>query len=138
MKIYNELSKTAKIMIKWILILFIGFLALGLGINIIFLKKDIYISYSLGLLAGILISIYKVVSIENSLTKSVDLEEKQASSKGTFGFILRYIVTIGVLILTFIYPNIFNPIGTILGILCLQFSAYLAKMSLEKIDNEEV
>lgn len=137
MALLKDLSETSKIMLKWLVILIFASWLLGSGVFIIIKKADIVLQYILGVLLGGGFSALKLVLMEKSLSKSADMQSGRSSGYAAAHYMLRYFLTIGVLVLAMVMRNTFNFFGVIIGILLLQFSAYLATYEIKKKDRQK-
>lgn len=137
MALLKDLSETSKIMLKWLLIFIFAAWLLGSGVLIIIQKADIILQYILGVLLGGVFSALKLVLMERSLSKSADMQSVRSSGYAAAHYVLRYLLTVGVLVLAMIMRNTFNFFGVIIGILLLQFSAYLATYEIKKKDRQK-
>ena len=134
MKILSKLSDTARIMLKAIVVLFAGLLLLGLGISIFVYPFEPPAAFAAGLFVGCTLSAAKVILLERALSNSFDLEGTSAKNYATLQSILRYVLTIAVLLMIVLFRGVFGLWGTILGVLTLQLSAYIANSVLNKAD----
>lgn len=130
MKIFNDLTQTAKFMIYSLLILFVVFIVLAFIVNSFYLFEPMK-KFSLGLATGILVSIYKVISMDRSINKLVDMEEEaKAKLKSQSYFILRYFITFGYAALVIIFKDYIGVFGAVIGLFSLKFSAHMANQFL--------
>lgn len=136
MKWFRSLSQTCRYMLFGIAGFFAAALILGLvAIGIwgpwnspLGLRP---IPFSIGLLAGCLTSMYKVVSMETTLSRSIDMESDKAKPYGQLQYFIRFIVTGVLVVLVVFLPNIFGMLGTVLGILSMPVGAYAAHFMLK-------
>jgi hypothetical protein len=144
MKLYSNLSKTAKIMFASATVICIILLILGLIVlNLLDRLADIQIEKSLpfatGIIVGYIHSVIKLIMLEKSLNSVMNAPEKgKAANIGQLLYMARFLFTGAILVFAFVFPRICGPVGTILGILSLQISAYTANIFLiraEKNDN---
>jgi len=138
MKFYNTLSKTSRIMLRAIGGLFFALLAIGLVISVFIYPFERPIAFVAGLFVGCALSVAKVILLEKALGRSFDLEGTNAKNYATLQSILRYVLTIAVLLVVVVFPDMFGLWGTILGVLTLQFSAYIANIVINKTDKKLV
>lgn len=112
------LSETVKEMI-------LAMLAFGFFYEAIILifRKSI-LSYSLGLLFGVIIAIGMCIHMSWALNRALDLDRKNAVGKMQLYNMLRYVFVI-ILFTIIIVTKIANPLTAFLGIMTLKFSAYL-------------
>lgn len=144
MRLFSNLSKAAKIMFASATVICIVLLVLGLiAINLIDWFYDFRIEknlpYVTGIMLGYVHSVIKLIMLEKSLNGIINTPEKEkAENIGRLLYMARFLFTGVVLAFAFIFPNICGPMGTVLGVLSLQISAYTANFFLiksEKNDN---
>lgn len=131
---YRNLSLTAKTMCKVLAALFGILLVAGLVVSLAVYPFEKPLAFALGLALGTGLSLWKVVLMEKSLSRSVDMDASGAKNYATAQMMLRYLLTIGVLVLAFFCRNVIGPIGVVAGILSLQISAYVTAFKLRKIN----
>lgn len=127
-----RVSETAAIMSGAICVLVVFFLAAGHLVIKLFYGFEQPLPYTLGLLLGGLLSVSKVILLEKSLEHSLDMEGKKAQGYAGLQATLRYLLTIGVFLLVFLFPHVFGLFGAIIGVLSLQGAAYLTNFVLNK------
>lgn len=132
-----NLSETAAVMCTAIGGLFILFLAAGLTVSSLIYPFERPAQYALGLLMGCLLSAAKVVLLEKSLDRSVDMEGKTAQGYANLMAVLRYLLTVAVLLLVFFFRDVFGLFGAIVGILSLQVAAYITGHIIKKRSSVE-
>lgn len=137
MTLLKDLSETSKIMLKWVVILIFASCLLGAGVLMIIKHTDIIFQYAAGVLLGGVFSALKLVLMEKSINKSTEMQSARSSGYAAAQYILRYFLTIGVLVFAMFMKNIFNFFGVIIGILLLQFSAYFATYEIKKKDKNK-
>jgi len=118
-------------MLQSIGLLFGILLVAGLLVSTLLFPFEKPLPYFLGLLMGSLLSAAKVILLEKSLGNSLDMEGTNARNYAGAQAVLRYFLTILVLLPVFFLPGIFGLFGTILGILALQFAAYITGFRLK-------
>lgn len=85
-------------------------------------------SYGLGLALGFIFSALKLILLEKSLSKSVDMNKDSAQTYARFQYMLRYFLTFGVLVAAAVIKPI-SLLGTIIGIIMTQPAALIAGFS---------
>lgn len=120
-----RLSETARIMCTAVAGLFAGLLALGLLIIFLIYPFERPFPYAMGLLLGCGLSAVKVVLMERSLEKTVEMDGKTAKTTGSLHSLARYLLTIAVLLAVVFCKGFFGLVGTIAGVLTLQIAAYI-------------
>lgn len=102
----------------------LGILAYGVIFEIVLLLFSREITYSLGLLIGVVLALAGAVHMWWSLNRGLDLPEKEAVKSLSIHNIIRYLVLAAVLALL-IGTKIANPIFTFAGYMGMKVSAYL-------------
>lgn len=102
----------------------LGILAYGVIFEIVLLFFSREITYSLGLMIGVVLALAGAVHMWWSLNRGLDLPEKEAVKSLSTHNILRYLVLAAVLALL-IGTKIANPIFTFAGYMGMKISAYL-------------
>jgi hypothetical protein len=124
-KTFAGLSQTAKVMCAAEGILFIFLLAAGWICYFFIYPFERPLPYAIGLLAGCALSGVKIILLEKTLARAVDLG-KQAKNYASLQAILRYFGTIAAVAPAFIFRDAFGVYGVVAGLLTLQFSAFIA------------
>lgn len=127
-----NLSETAAVMCTVIGGLFILFLVVGMTVSALIYPFERPAQYALGLLLGCLLSEAKVVLLEKSIDRSIDMEGKTAQGYANLMAVLRYFLTVAVLLTVFFFRNVFGLFGAIAGILSLQVAAYITGHVMKK------
>ena len=143
MNLFSKLSKTAKIMILSVVAVCFVLFPVGLLVINLFKPSGVFetlpetLPYALGLALGAFCSVVKIVLIENSLNRIVDLGEEEkdkAKLMGTAFYMGRSFFTIAVLAAGIIIPVV-SIAGTVVGVLSLRIAAplgHVIEMKLEK------
>lgn len=124
----SDLSVTAKIIIRNIVIL--GALEIILGIALIIaVFSPLYIpGHIIGIIVGSLTSIIRLKHLEKSINKSVEMQDKTSSVRYfRLRYFLRSLITIAVLIVSFLLPFI-NIISVLISLLNMTAGAYIFKL----------
>ena len=135
LKRFFHISGTAAIMLVSLCGLFALLLAAGLLVSSFVYPFEQPLPYAVGLLLGIVSSMIKVVLMDRSINRSVELEGRRAQGYATLHTLLRTGVTILFMLLAVFLPKFVGVFGIILGILSLQFTAYIANAVLKKNPN---
>ena len=129
----SRLSYTAKTMCATLAGLCVFFLVVGLAVTTWVFPFEPALPYAIGLLAGTLHSMLKVVLLERTLNRAADIGEYgQAKGYGTMQAMLRNLITLALFAMVFAFRDIFGLFGTILGVLALQMSGYVVGYILRK------
>jgi hypothetical protein len=118
-----KLSLTA----KKLMLLSLGVSVCTLVIPLAVYQGDVYElgKYALGLLLGVAATLLRIVLLERSIGKSLDMEPGRAKLYATAQFLLRYAATGGVLVFAALTPQYMNFFGTAAALASLQLAAYL-------------
>lgn len=127
---FSGLSLTARTMCKVLAVMFVVFLVAGECVILLAYPFEKPVPYAIGLFVGIAHSILKVALLEKSISKSLNYEGQQAKNYANLQALLRYFITIAVLVLVFFIPNIMGVFGTIIGVLSLQVAALISSRML--------
>lgn len=111
------LQLSIKIIIIIVVSMFIG----------IFFTND-YISYWKGLLLGGIFSILKLYLMNNTISKAIMKQPHKAQTYSNVHYILRYLLTILVLVIGILEPSI-NFVGVIVGFFSMKIAAYWQAIS---------
>ena len=126
------LSKTGAIMCKALVALFVLLLIAGLLVIRFLYAFERPLPFAVGLLLGCALSALKVVLLEKSLSRSLDMAEKDANNYSSLQAILRYGLTVAVMLSAVFLPRYVGLFGLILGVLSLQPSAYITSFILSR------
>lgn len=110
------------------LLIGIGISSLTIGIIGVLIANN-KLSYVLGILLGTVIAIVLAFHLSATISKSLQMDEEGATKYTKKMAILRLIIMGCAVVIALTFPNIFNLIGTLLGILGLKFSAYLQPLT---------
>lgn len=127
-----NLSTTAKNMLTAIVWLFAGLLAAGLAVTLLLYRFEPPLAYALGLALGCASSALKVVLLERSNAKLLELDSKAAENLSRLFFVLRFTLTVILLLPVVLLPDYVGLFGAILGVLSLQAAAHIAGRRQEK------
>ena len=138
MSLFKNFSKTSKIMIASATVICLILLTAGLVvINLIYYFNGYRIEQNMPFTAGIALgyagAVIKIIMLEKSLKSIINAaDKKKAKNIGWLFYMIRFLFTGAILALAFLFPHIFGTVGTVLGILSLQVSAYTANIFLKK------
>lgn len=102
----------------------LGILAYGIVFEVVLLFFSRELSYSLGLLIGVVLALLGAVHMWWSLNRGLDLPEKEAVKSLSTQNIIRYFILAAVLA-ALIGTKLANPIFTFAGYMGMKVSAYL-------------
>lgn len=122
-----KLSDTLKQIILTTIALF--FIVAGFGA---FISKDIK-SFLIGLLFGTIFSILKMILLEKTLNKAMDMTGQKAINYTRLHYTLRYFLTFVVLLVA-VYRD-FNLYGVVIGIILTIPSVYIVNFKNKNNDN---
>lgn len=133
-----KLSETADIMMRVMVVLFAVLSGLGLLVILLIYPFEQPLPYLLGLLIGTLLSLIKVYLMDRSIQHAMDrTTSKAAQGYASLQVTLRYLLTLGVFALVFLFKEQVGLFGAILGVLLLQFSAYLSNPILKRRERKK-
>ena len=126
-----KISDTSKYLIRNIIILFfveviIGFIALFI------INKAYIVGYALGLVLGTLSSVIRIIMLDFSAKKVIDMDKKAATVFFKYAYFLRVIVLIIFMFVIFYNHPTINLYAGILGILNMPLVVYMYKLFFKK------
>ena len=124
MKIFHKRSVMAKYMILSLLVLFFAFAALGVSIIVFVYPFEPIGKYLLGLLLGCTCTFFRLLIMDYSINKEMDMAEQKAKNYHQLMSFVRYGLLFAFAAVLIISDDIFGVYGGVIGILCLQLSAY--------------
>ena len=109
-------------------LLFVSFFFVIIGLAVIFwiYSFEPPLAYFLGLMFGTGISALKLRLMAKSIEKTLDMEQKDAQNYARLQYVFRYFLTLIAIIPAILLRDYIGLIGLILGMLSLQFAAYIA------------
>ena len=125
MNVFSGLSRTARVMIAWVIAVCILLLAAGLAAIRFLHPFEKSLPFAVGLVLGCAHSVLKVALMEKSLLQTMEMEKAGAESIGRLHFFGRYLLTGAVFAAAILSRGAVGYIGTIAGILSLQLAAYI-------------
>ena len=99
-------------------------------IGILFVTNKL--SWSLGILFGLIFSILKLKLMERTFSKALQMPEAKARNYATFHYMIRYLLTGIVLVVAALETNI-NLVGVLTGIISMKVAAYVQPALIKKI-----
>ena len=116
-------TETAKALIKGIIILSIIGIIAGIIVCIIIDANPLF--YAIGVVIGMVLSVAKVIMLENTIGKVILLEEKnQARNSMRLAYMSRLMLTAVLLFCALFFFGLSGIAGAAVGTLALTFSAY--------------
>lgn len=119
------MSDECKRLVKIISLLGLAVFAAG----VFFINNHLY--YALGVALGTFISAARIVLLERTLKKSVDMAPADAQNYTRLHYSLRMIATVVVTVIAFKVKYI-HIVGYILGLLLVQPAVYISKLFVRK------
>lgn len=98
----------------------LGIICIGAGL--IFTRNMLL--WSVGIAIGVLICIFRILSMTSSLEKAADMSPENAKNYARAQYMLRYVITLVVAVIA-CYKGIADPIALIVGIVLLQPAVYI-------------
>lgn len=90
------------------------------------------IAATLGLLLGLWIAVVNSIYIYRSLERVLELDEKNSVKAMRGPVMIRYCFMAFIITLSLLHPQIFSPIGVILGLFSMKLSAYIQPFFMHK------
>jgi len=140
------MSKTAQIMMTAVVSVCFVLLILGLLVINFIYQFEKSLLYAAGIMIGCVHSLIKVVLLEKSISRTLDIGEtggnsehdaKRASNIAYLHYVGRFVLTGAVFVLVIIFPGIFGLFGAIIGVLSLQAAAIVTNAVLQKQEQQE-
>lgn len=124
---FDFISDTNKRVLKTLFVLsviafFVGFLFVPKYGSIVMAKS--MPSYGLGILLGYALSCIRLVLLEKSLNKSVEMEKESASNYARLQYMVRYFLTLAILIVVAV-TDVASLLGTLIPLLLVQPAVYI-------------
>ena len=110
--------------------LFCALLLAGLLVIILAYRFERPLAFGVGLFLGCALSAGKVVLLEKTLSKAVDMESEKAKNYARAQMLLRYGLTILVVLGAVFFKEAIGLYGIIAGLLTLQLASYIAHFAL--------
>lgn len=114
----NDVKKTRNSLMITTVVL--GIICMVIGV---FFTSD-KIAWLLGVAIGVVICLFRVISMTKSLEKVVDMSPDNANNYAKAMYMFRYVVSLAIAI-SACYLRVANPIGVIVGLLLLQPATYI-------------
>lgn len=129
-----NISDTGKSIIK--IIAALALIALGVGVFVtqVWFKETTPFVYAKGLLFGTIIAVMKLILLDRTLSKSVNMPPARAQNYVRLHYTLRYFLTAVVLVVAALNSSV-NLVGVIIGLVLLRPAIYIVNMSQNKRDN---
>ncbi len=96
---------------------------------------DNKMSWTMGIVFGLVFSILKLKLMENSITKAVQMPEAKAQKYANVQYMIRYLLTGVVLFVAALEPSI-SLVGVFVGIISMKAGAY-AQLAMIKRDQNK-
>lgn len=113
-------------------VLFLGFILLGFVIIRFFYPFEPFFNFFMGLLLGCVVTAIRLIIMDRSIDKSVDMSDNKAKVHYQIMFFLRYGILILFAVVLVVFHTVFGVFGGVIGIFCMQLSAYGANYLLTK------
>jgi len=127
----EKLSRTAVTMLIAIAGLFGALLLAGELVIFLAYRFEGPLPFGIGLLLGCALSAAKVVLLEKALSKAVDMEAEKAKNYARLQMVLRYGLTLLVVLSAVLFRQAVGLFGIIAGLLTLQLASYIANIFLK-------
>ncbi|MGN1318388.1 MAG: ATP synthase subunit I [Lachnospirales bacterium] len=120
-----ESASVLKQIVKTVIAL--GIIALGIGL--FFTSESLY--WVFGIVLGTAISVFKVIMLEKTLNKAVDMSPEDAKNYTRTRYTYRLVLSILAVVVCIKIPFI-NVIGVIVGLLLVQPAVYIVNFFSKK------
>ena len=134
---FDNLSKTAKVMMVSVVAICCVLLVLGLLVIFFVHPFEAPLLFTTGIFLGCVHSAVKVALLEKSITALVDMEKDAAKATAKLHFFGRFLITLALFAVVIIFSDVFGLIGAAIGALSLQFSAYTTNIVLNRQEKRE-
>ena len=124
MMMRKHFSKTSILMMKSAGAICAGLLILGLAVIFYIYAFEKPLPFAVGMGMGLIHTIVKIITLEKSIQKTVDLEKNHAVIMARLLSAARFGITILIFVPVLLFPGIFGLFGTIAGVLSLQLCVY--------------
>lgn len=108
--------------LKQIITIVVALGVIVLGIGVLFANSILY--WAVGVALGTAVSVLKVVMLEKTLNKAVDMSPEDAKNYTRSRYTFRMVLTIALVVVAIKIPYI-NVIGLIVGLLLIQPAVYI-------------
>lgn len=132
MGLWKKMSLTVKYMLLSLGVLFFGFALLGAIIIKFIYSFEPLFNYIMGLLLGCVVTAIRLIIMDRSIDKTVDMPDKKAKVHYHLMFFLRYGILVLFAVVLVVFHTVFGVCGGVIGVLCMQLSAYGANYLLTK------
>lgn len=119
----SDVLKTRNSLI--IITVILGIICMIIG----FIFTESMIMWAVGMAIGVLICIFRVLSMTRSLEKAADMSPENAKNYARMQYMLRYVITLAIAVIA-CYKGIADPIALIIGIVLLQPAVYIYNLIL--------
>lgn len=82
------------------------------------------VKWAFGIAIGVLICIFRVLSMTRSLSRAADMQPEDAKNYARAQYMFRYIITFAAAAVV-CYMGFANPLGVIVGLILLQPAVYI-------------
>ncbi len=89
-----------------------------------FLFTESIIMWTVGIALGVLICVFRVLSMTKSLERASEMAPENAKNYARAQYMLRYVITLAIAVFA-CYKGFADPIGLIVGLVLLQPAVYI-------------
>lgn len=89
-----------------------------------FVFTDSILMWTVGIALGVLICIFRVLSMTRSLEKAAEMSPENAKNYARAQYMLRYVITLAIAVFA-CYKGFADPIALIVGLVLLQPAVYI-------------
>ena len=127
---FSRLSRTARVMCAAEGLLFIALLLIGVAVYYLVYPFERPAAFAAGLSLGCAVSAAKILLLEKTLVKAVDLGKK-ARNYAALHAALRYFGTIAAVAPAVAFPRAIGVFGVVAGLLSLQVAAFATSAAIK-------
>ena len=128
MNLLKKLSTAARYMLLSLAVLFVGFALLGSALILFIYPLEPLPRYLAGLFLGCVVTAARLCMMDYSIQKEVDMPEDKAKNYHRLMFLPRFGLLLVLVVALLVFPAVFGVWGGMLGVFCMQLSAYGANI----------
>jgi len=99
--------------------------------SIAYYRSLAFAPFALGALLGTSLNVLKVIMLDHTVKKIINIEAKNAGNYVRFQHFLRFLLTGLVFLLAVLFPSFLNIWGVAAGVLTFQIATYFTKSALK-------
>lgn len=98
-----------------------------------FVFTDSILMWAVGIALGVLICIFRVLSMTRSLEKAAEMTPENAQNYGRAQYMLRYVITLAAAVFA-CYKGFADPVALIVGLVLLQPAVYICNFIMNRAE----